>query len=303
MTAIAPQSTSAASASAAPAPDAPQSLEHLANEVQRTLDEVRGMPIDQRTRALALKDAVEAFHKAGLTTIVKALKADARGKELLLELVDDPGIFALFSLHGIIRSDVRTRVARVIENLRPYTQSHGGDVTLVDIREDTVYVQLSGACNGCSMSSVTLRRGVEDALKEQVPEITKIEVVPTAPDERPTLVPLSRAPKGDGWVDGPLVSELSPTRPYRHDLPEGRSVVVLLVGDDVKAYWNECAHLGLAIDGGMVDRENGTITCPWHGFSYDCASGECLSAPQAQLEGVPARVTPDGRVQLRPVSA
>lgn len=44
--------------------------------MQRTLDDVRGMPIDQRTRALALKDALEAFHKAGLTTIVRALKQD-----------------------------------------------------------------------------------------------------------------------------------------------------------------------------------------------------------------------------------
>lgn len=297
MTAIAPQISPAAAAA-----DAPKTLDQLATDVQRTLDDVRGMPIDQRTRAMALKDAVEAFHKAGLVTIVKALKGDPRGKELLLELVDDPGIFALFSLHGIIRSDVRTRVARVIENLRPYTQSHGGDVTLVDISDDTVYVQLSGACNGCSMSSVTLRRGVEDALKEQVPEITKIEVVPNAPEEKPALVSLSRAPKNDGWVDGPLVSELSASRAHRHDLPEGRSIVVLLVGDEVKAYWNECAHLGLAIDGGMVDKSNGTITCPWHGFSFDCASGECLSAPQAQLEGVPARVTSEGRVQLRPVS-
>jgi len=296
MTAVAPQPHPAASG------DTPPTLDQLASEVQRTLDEVRGMPIDHRTRALALKEAVEAFHKAGLTTIVRALKGDARGRELLLDLVDDPGVFALFSLHGIIRTDVRTRVARVIENLRPYTQSHGGDVTLVDISDDTVYVKLSGACNGCSMSSVTLRRGVEDALKEQVPEITRIEVVPNTPEEKPTLVSLSRAPRNDGWVDGPLVSALSSARPHRHDLPEGRSIVVLKVGEEVKAYWNECAHLGLPIDGGMVDQSNGTITCPWHGFSFDCASGECLSAPQAQLEAIPARVTADGRVQLRPVS-
>jgi Fe-S cluster biogenesis protein NfuA/nitrite reductase/ring-hydroxylating ferredoxin subunit len=299
MTAIAPQAASPA--------DAPKTLEQLATDVQRTLDDVRGMPIDQRTRALALKEAVEAFHKAGLITIVKALKAHPQGNPLLLELVDDPGVFALFSLHGIVRSDVRTRVARVIENLRPYTQSHGGDVTLVDISEDTVYVKLSGACNGCSMSSVTLRNGVESALKEHVPEITRIEVVANTPEESaaaaaPALVSLSRAPKNDEWIDGPLVSQLSTSRPFRVDLPEGRSLVLLLVGTDVKAYWNECAHLGLAIDGGMIDREHGTITCPWHGFSYDCASGECLSAPQAQLEPVPARLSPDGRVQLRPVA-
>jgi Fe-S cluster biogenesis protein NfuA/nitrite reductase/ring-hydroxylating ferredoxin subunit len=244
---------------------------------------------------------VEAFHKGGLTTIVRALKADPHGKAILLDLVDDPGVFALLSLHGIIRTDLRSRVAQVIENLRPYTRSHGGDVTLVDIREQTVLVQLHGACNGCSMSSVTLRDGVEAALKEQVPEITAIEVVPTPPDERPALVPLTRALPNDGWIDGPLLDEVRDTRPTRVDVANGRSVVVLRAGSSVVAYWNECAHLGLAIDGGLVDREHGTITCPWHGFSYDCASGECLSAPQAQLEPVDVRVTAGGRVQLRPV--
>ncbi|HEY0929620.1 MAG TPA: NifU family protein [Gemmatimonas sp.] len=275
-------------------------LETLANNVQRTLDDVRGMPIDQRTRALALKDALEAFHKAGLTTIVRALKQDPRGKELLFELIDDPGVYALLSLHGIVKADVRTRVARVVENLRPYTQSHGGDVTLVDVTSDTVFVRLSGSCNGCSMSSVTLRNGIEEALKEQVPEITRIEVVPNEPDPTPGLVTLTRAPRGDGWVDGPLLDEVQEARPYRHEVADGRSVVILRLDGDITAYWNECAHMGLPIDGGMVDREARTITCPWHGFRFDCGTGECLSAPQAQLEALPVRVD-GGRVQLRPV--
>lgn len=289
MTATAPVSDTAAS----------PSLETLAANVQRTLDDVRGMPIDQRTRALALKDALEAFHKAGLSTIVRTLKQDPHGKELLFALVDDPGVYALLALHGIVKADVRTRVARVVENLRPYTQSHGGNVTLVDVTADTVYVRLAGACNGCSMSSVTLRNGIEEALKEQVPEITRIEVVPNEPDSTPALVSLSRAPRGDGWVDGPALDDVQDARPFRFEVSDGRSIVILRFGDSISAWWNACAHMGLPIDGGMVDVEARTITCPWHGFRYDCASGECLTAPQAQLEGVPARVT-NGRIQLRP---
>lgn len=280
-------------------PASSPTLDALADAVQRTLDDVRGMPIDQRTRALALKDAVEAFHKAGLTAIVRTLREDPRGKELLYELVDDPAVYALLALHGIVKADVRTRVARVVENLRPYTQSHGGDVTLVDVTHDTVYVRLSGACNGCSMSSVTLRNGVEEALREQVPEITRIEVVPNEPDATPALVGLTRAPRNEGWVTGPAVDDVQDGRPYRVDMEDGRSVVLLRLGDAITGYWNACAHMGLPIDGGMVDREAGTISCPWHGFRYDCATGECLTAPQAQLEQVPVRVV-DGRVQLRP---
>lgn len=290
-----------AAASTPPVPPvspAAVSLAERAEAVEKALTDVQGMPIDHRTRALALKTALEAFHKDALVTIVRALKADPRGKELLLELVDDPGVYTLFAMHGIVKADVRTRVAAAIEQLRPYTQSHGGDVTLVDVQGDTLFVRLSGACNGCSMSSVTLRNGLEESLKTQVPEITRIEVVPNEPDG-PALVSLQRASPNDGWIDGPDAEAVVDGTPFRFELADGRSVVLLRVDTELHAWWNACAHLGLPIDGGRIDREARTITCPWHGFRFDCSTGECLTAPQAQLEGVPLRVV-SGRIQLRP---
>ena len=277
----------------------PAELARHADAVDRALRDVLGMPIAQRKRALALKDAIEAFHKDALVTIVRALKGDARGKELLFELVEDPRVYALLTMHGIVKPDVRTRVARAIETVRPYTQSHGGDVTLVDVREDTVYVRLSGACNGCSMSSVTLRNGVEEALREQCPEITRIEVVPNEPDGSPQLVTLAR--KDSGWIPGPRLDDLDASRAHRMDLADGKSLVLVRSGDGVQAFRNECAHLGLPIDGGQVDAAERTITCPWHGFRYDCTNGECLSHPQAQLEQVPVRIV-DGVVHARPTA-
>ncbi|MCC7054843.1 MAG: NifU family protein [Gemmatimonadaceae bacterium] len=283
------------------APVAPETeLARRAKAVEAALTEVKGMPIDHRTRATALKDAVEAFHTAGLTQIVRTLKADPRGKELLLEMVDDPSIYALFAMHGIVRADLRTRVARVVETVRPYTQSHGGDVELVDVRDGIVYVRMAGACNGCSMSAVTLRNGVEEALREQCPEVTAIEVVPTEP--APAAVPLVSIQRGGanaGWLEGPSLDDLVEGKPFRMEMQDGRSLVLLRFGEQVSAFHNECAHQGLPIDGGMVDAEARTITCPWHGFRFDCTTGECLTAPQAQLEQVPLRLD-GGRVLVRP---
>ena len=45
--------------------------------------------------------------------------------------------------------------------------------------------------------------------------------------------------------------------------------------------------------------ESRNFTCPWHGFRFDCMTGECLTAPQAQLEQVPLRVY-SGRIMVRP---
>ena len=71
-------------------------------------------------------------------------------------------------------------VARVIEDIRGSLQSHGGDIQLVDVLEDgTVKVQLQGACKGCPMSQITISRGVEAALKEEIPEVDHVEAVPT----------------------------------------------------------------------------------------------------------------------------
>jgi len=66
----------------------------------------------------------------------------------------------------------------VLDKIRPALQADGGDVSLVDVTEDgVVKVQLQGACRGCPMSQLTLANGVERVLKEQIPEVVRVEAV------------------------------------------------------------------------------------------------------------------------------
>ena len=70
------------------------------------------------------------------------------------------------------------RVRQVIEQyVNPGVAQHGGRVTLVEVRDNIVYLQMGGGCQGCGMASVTLSQGIERILREQVPEITGIEDV------------------------------------------------------------------------------------------------------------------------------
>ena len=70
------------------------------------------------------------------------------------------------------------KIQRVLEDrINPAVASHGGFVSLIDIKDNIVYVQLGGGCQGCGMASVTLSQGIERILREQVPEITGIEDV------------------------------------------------------------------------------------------------------------------------------
>ena len=66
----------------------------------------------------------------------------------------------------------------VLDKIRPALQADGGDVSLVDVTEDgSVKVQLQGACRGCPMSQLSLANGVERVLKEQIPEVVRVEAV------------------------------------------------------------------------------------------------------------------------------
>lgn len=96
--------TTTAQTADAPPPAAAADLTRLAEQVDRAIAEISSLEPEVRGKALAVKSAIEEFHRAGLTAIVKALKGDPRGKELLFELVDDPTVYALLTLHGIVRS-------------------------------------------------------------------------------------------------------------------------------------------------------------------------------------------------------
>jgi Fe-S cluster biogenesis protein NfuA len=74
--------------------------------------------------------------------------------------------------------DVRARVERVLETIRPYIQADGGDIELVDVSDGVVQIRLAGACVGCMYSMMTLQAGVERMIREEVPEIQAVEAVP-----------------------------------------------------------------------------------------------------------------------------
>ena len=280
------------------------SFEELAQRVEDAVAALDGLDPAARKVAEELQAAVEAVHRAGLVNIVRAMRADEGARPVLFELVDDPVVHLLLSLHGIVRPDPLTHANQVLDSVRPQLHSHGGDVALVRIEDGTAFVRLEGACNGCSMSSVTLRNLVEEALVQGVPAITAVEVVAAEPS--PTLIPveslrIGRDPSAEGWARlGPAsevpVDEISVAALTN----SGRSVEVIVVnlGQRLSAYRNECAHDALPLNEAVLDVSNGTLTCPWHGFCFDATSGECLSAPGAQLEQLPLRID-DGDVWVR----
>ncbi|MDX2129737.1 MAG: NifU family protein [Chloroherpetonaceae bacterium] len=74
--------------------------------------------------------------------------------------------------------EIYGKVTAAVDTIRPYLQSDGGDCEIVGITEDKVVeLRLVGACGSCPMSTMTLRAGVEQAIKRAVPEITRVEAI------------------------------------------------------------------------------------------------------------------------------
>jgi Fe-S cluster biogenesis protein NfuA len=69
---------------------------------------------------------------------------------------------------------MKEKVEQVIGKLRPMLQRDGGDIELVDVTDGVVKVRLTGACGSCPMSMMTLKMGVENALKKEIPEVKQV---------------------------------------------------------------------------------------------------------------------------------
>ncbi|MFH0761393.1 MAG: NifU family protein [Bacteroidota bacterium] len=78
----------------------------------------------------------------------------------------------------MVNAEIKAKIVNVLEQLRPYLQADGGDLTLTEITDDLVVkIKLTGACGSCPMRTMTLKAGVENTLKKQVPEVKSVEAV------------------------------------------------------------------------------------------------------------------------------
>lgn len=296
---------------ATPLTDSATELEQNAAQLDEAMAQLAALEPNARRVIQDALDALNRLHKDGLTTVVRRLREDDRGRELLYELVDDPGVRMLLAMHGIIRPDPSTLARQALDQVRPGLQSHGGDVEFSHLSDGVAYVRLQGACNGCSMAAVTMRSSVEEALKAAVPGLTGVEVLPNDPS--PTLIPLDqltvrrRDDETDqllatGWcdvlaADTITAGQVHPVTVRPRDGDPVEAIVVSAAGR-LSAYVNVCAHQGRRLDDALVDATEGTITCAGHGLCFDTNDGECLTLPGARLVALPVR-TVDGRVWVR----
>ncbi len=134
------------------------------DRIETLLDAVEGRP-----EVTELVQALLELHGEGLARIV------ARLDGALDELAEDELVAHLLLLHGLHPVPLAARVEGALAEMRPYLDSHGGDVRLLGVEDGVVRLQLQGSCSGCPSSALTLRHGIEEAIYKAAPDVDRIE--------------------------------------------------------------------------------------------------------------------------------
>ncbi len=172
-------------------------IEAQAAQIERLVAEIESFPDPTlRAKAAEMVQALLALHGAGLARILEIVAQQGGatvGARIQEAFTEDELIAHLLLLHDLHPIDVETRVAHALEGVRPYLQSHGGNVELIGIKEGVAYLRLQGHCNGCPSSTMTLKLAIEEAIHKAAPDLLGIEaegVAEPAP-KPPAFVPIS----------------------------------------------------------------------------------------------------------------
>jgi Fe-S cluster biogenesis protein NfuA/nitrite reductase/ring-hydroxylating ferredoxin subunit len=290
--------------------------DELLDRVQSLSAAVDELP-DPRARELAqeLVAAVIAMYGDGLARIMEAIvESRDAGATILDQLAQDGAVASLLLIHDLYPVGLPERVLEALDTVRPYMESHGGDVELLGIEDGVAKLALQGSCNGCAASRATLELAIKQALDEHAPDLVGLEVQGVA--EPPgNGHPLPMAGLEAGGLELPVVHSGTPSPAAPHTprwLPleqaallgpgavslvsaDGVTMLLANVAGTLLAYRDECASCGQTLADASL--EAGMLRCSRCDADFDLRrAGRAAGGEPLQLTPVP--LLQDGGVRV-----
>jgi Fe-S cluster biogenesis protein NfuA/nitrite reductase/ring-hydroxylating ferredoxin subunit len=278
-------------------------LQERVARVEQLLEEIEALRDPAaRAKAAEVVGVLLELYGEGLARMMEVVAQGGDAERTFEAFAEDELVSHLLLLHGLHPLDVETRVVRALEEVRPYLQSHGGNVELLGVEEGVARLRMQGSCSGCPSSTMTLKLAIEEAIQKTAPDLEGIEAEGVA--EEPPPKPATT------FVAGPTLRKKEKKRPEEDGsswtvvggLPQlsgggmllkeisGEPVLFLKLEDDFYAYRHLCSGCGESLEGGGL--KGAELTCSGCGRSYDVRrAGRCLDDPQLHLEPIPLLVS------------
>jgi Fe-S cluster biogenesis protein NfuA/nitrite reductase/ring-hydroxylating ferredoxin subunit len=272
---------------APPASKADSDINAHGERLQTLLSEVERLPYPQARELIQdCMEAVLGFYGAGLKRILQVVSEDgAEGRKVFRDLIRDDVIKGLLLIHDLHPLDLEARLLEALDKVRPYLQSHGGNVELISLGNDVARLRLQGTCQSCASSAVTLELAIRHAIEQACPDLAHFEVEGVA-QEKPAASLVSRRTVTDWTVvkSGHQLEE-GAWMPVR--LGEAR-LVLCKVNGTLYAYRNRCPACNMPLDTGSF--AHGFLACALN-HRYDVVhAGRCAEIPNAHLDPLPLLV-------------
>jgi len=275
----------------------PNDLAREGERIQKLVEKIGALD-DSKARGMLQEclESVLSFYGHGLERILELVdQAGPEGEKVRETLIHDPGVRGLLLIHGLHPVPLETRLSEALDKVRPYMESHGGNVELISLEDDYAKLRLQGHCKTCPSSTVTLELAVRAAIEEACPDLAGFEVEgiknganhPDAAFEHtPAAAPeWTRIESALELAEGHFMSVRTETDP----------LLICKVNDRLYAYRDLCPACNLPLHLGEI--KAGLIVCSLgHRFDVKLA-GSSLDNPDLHLDPLPL-LTQDGVVKV-----
>ena len=280
------------------------------DRVEGLLAELESLPDPAaRTTAMEALQALLQLYGEGLERVLQR-----SGPVQARALAEDDLIGHLLLLHGLHPVDVETRVRTALAGVRPYLESHGGNVELLGVHDGVARLRMQGSCSGCPASAMTLKLAIEDAIYKMAPDIDSVEAegVEEQSTPAPGALPMAGSdglpassglpmvhhdPDADGtWSTAGGLPQLAAGGTLLKEVA-GQPVLFAALDGDRYAYRPTCPGCESSLEEAVL--EGGELVCAGCGHRYDVRrAGRCLDAPQLYLEPLPLLTADSGIVKV-----
>ncbi len=292
-----------------------RNAEGMVKQLNALVEELEAYPdAEIREKTLDLVQIILALHREVLRRLLVTLDSLPEKEQILARIIGDDVIRTILLIHGLSPEDLQTRVAKAVDELRPFFIAQGCDIELLGVNDGRARMRLMRSGQGAPPISA-LKLEIEKALVEAAPDLLGIEIegvsermeatakaaamlgamLPARNDSPPRvkLVQIKRASSdklnhGGKWVS--VIRALG--------FEEGGfkivnyadvNLLICKVNGDFHAYRNSCAVESRSLDDAVFDSP--MLICSCHGYHYDLRrEGACLERPELRLESLPLKI-------------